>query len=390
MALPTNIINHEDLVIPKEYLPEFIDGVQRESLALRLFRNLGMGSRSALEIPVATELPSASFLDRDAQNGGLKALTKKTWDTASLKYATLAAVIAIRSEDFKDGLISWENVLPDIRKAFGKAIDEAIFFGVNRPKGFPNSLLSSIDTAGALISPSQGETIYSQINRAMAKVEDSGYFVNAIVGGVSLKSTLRNLVDSTGQPLAYSEIVALPRDYANNGAWDATKASLMVGDFSQVGYSIREDITYDVADKGIVQDASGNTINLWQQNFVALKVEMRIGFAVPNPVNFEDSSGSRFPIAAIVGSTGAGDQTVTFTIKDNAETPAVIAGAKVKFANGSIYTTNSSGQVVVKASAGTYPYAVSKKGYNGDAEYLGVATVASSAVTVNVTLPANS
>lgn len=391
MADLSTYLKRENLVIPAEYFPEFYDGVQRESLFLRLAKNLGTGSRGEIKIPVATGLPSATFLDREDGNGGRKALTTLKYDAKTLEYAILSAIVVVNQEDFADGIKTWDRIIPKITTAFGKAIDQAAFFGVGRPKQWPLDLLSSINTAGAVISPVGSETLYELLDAAYKKVEESGYDVNAIAGGVGVKSAFRNLLDAEGRPIVGTEFNETPKYFANNGSWDSTRAKLIVGDFSQVLYSIREDITVSVSDQATVTDASGNTVNLWQTDKIALRVEMRLGIAVPNPVNEEDDSDSRYPLAAIVGSSGVGTQNITFTVKDaTSPTPVAIQGAKIVFANGNIYETNASGQVVVKASAGTYPFTVYKKGYNGDVPYAGVATVVSSAVTKNVTLPANS
>lgn len=391
MADLTTQIKRENLVIPAEYFPEFYDGVQRESLFLRLAKNLGTGSRGEIKIPVASGLPTASFLDRADGNGGRKALTSVSYDAKTLEYAILSAIVVVNQEDFADGLKTWDRIIPKITTAFGKAIDKAAFFGEGRPKQWPLDILSSINTAGSLISPSAGDTLYKSLDEAYAKVEESGYDVTAVVGGVGVKSAFRNLLDSQGRPIVGTEFNETPKYFANNGSWDSARAKLIVGDFNQVLYSIREDVTVKVSDEATITDSNGNSINLWQTNKVALLVEMRIGIAVPNPVNEEDDSDSRYPLAAIVGSTGVGTQNITFTVKDaTSPTPVALQGAKIVFANGNIYETNASGQVVVKASAGTYPFTVYKKGYNGDVPYAGVATVVSSAVTKNVTLPANS
>ena len=75
-------------------------------------------------------------------------------------------------------------------------------------------------------------------------------------------------------------------------------------------------------------------------------------------------------------------QTVTFTVKDNAGSPAAIEGAIVDV-NGSRIKTNASGEAVFNLRAGTYPAKIKKNGYGTVTETV---TVAASAVTKDVTL----
>jgi len=46
-----------------------------------------------------------------------------------------------------------------------------------------------------------------------------------------------------------------------------------------------------VLDQAVIQDAQGNIVyNLAQQDMVALRCVMRLGFALPNPINRLDAT----------------------------------------------------------------------------------------------------
>jgi hypothetical protein len=57
-----------------------------------------------------------------------------------------------------------------------------------------------------------------------------------------------------------------------------------------------------VLDQAVLQDSSGNIIyNLAQQDMVALRVVMRLGFAMPNPINrMQQTAASRCAFAALI------------------------------------------------------------------------------------------
>ena len=133
----------------------------------------------------------------------------------------------------------------------------------------------------------------------MTKVEESGYNVTGLLGGVGLKGKFRMLTDTTGQPIKGTEIDSLPKAFLDNGAWDKTKSILIAGDFSQAVYAIRQDVTYKVLTEAVIQDPSNGDIlyNLAQDDMVALRVVMRLGWEIPNPVNALNETTKRFPFA---------------------------------------------------------------------------------------------
>ena len=45
-----------------------------------------------------------------------------------------------------------------------------------------------------------------------------------------------------------------PMSFPRNGAFDRSKALMISGDFSQLAYSIRQDITFKIFDQGVIQD----------------------------------------------------------------------------------------------------------------------------------------
>ena len=59
---------------------------------------------------------------------------------------------------------------------------------------------------------------------------------------------------------------------------------------------VRQDITYKVFDQGVISDTEGNVVyNLMQQDAQAMRVVMRVGFAVANPLTRIAAKGSQYP-----------------------------------------------------------------------------------------------
>jgi HK97 family phage major capsid protein len=223
------------------------------------------------------------------------------WANKYINIAELAVIVPIKENLLNDASVDlWAEIRPRIEEAFARKIDDAMFFGVGKPTDWRAGLVPSVTSVGAEVTET-GNGLYSDINDVMTKVEESGYDVNALVGGVGLKGKFRMMTDTTGQPLQTTEIGSVRREFMDNGVWDKSKSILIVGDFTQAVYSIRQDITFKILDQAVIQDPSDGSIlyNLAQEDMVALRVTMRLGWEIPNPVNAENETDARFPFASL-------------------------------------------------------------------------------------------
>lgn len=288
-----------DALIETQVASEIFEGVVKESKALSMFKRLPNMTSDKTKIRVLDTLPVAYFVD-ETKNNGRKNLTKMAWESKYINAAELAVIVPIKENVLNDASIDiWAEVKPRIVEAFGRKIDNAIFNGVDKPADWREGLIPSIVAAGKEVTET-GE-LYSDINDVMTEVEESGYNVTGLVGGVGLKGKFRMMTDKNGQPLNATEIGSLNRAYLDNGAWNKTLSTLIAGDFNQAVYSIRQDVTYKVLDQAVIQDPSSGEIlyNLAQDDMVALRVVMRLGWEIPNPVNALDETETRFPFASL-------------------------------------------------------------------------------------------
>ena len=288
-----------DALIETQVASEIFEGVVKESKALSMFKRLPNMTSDKTKIRVLDTLPVAYFVD-ETKNNGRKNLTKMAWESKYINAAELAVIVPIKENVLNDSSIDiWAEVRPRIEEAFAKKIDNAIFNGVDKPADWREGLIPSIIAAGKEVD--ETGKLYEDINKVMTEVEESGYNVTGLLGGVGLKGKFRMMTDNTGQPLNTTEIGSLTRNYLDNGAWDKTKSVLVAGDFNQAVYSIRQDITYKVLTEAVIQDPSDGSIlyNLAQDDMVALRVVMRLGWEIPNPVNALDETEARFPFASL-------------------------------------------------------------------------------------------
>ena len=292
--------NDVSALIDEQVVNEIFEGAQKESKVLSLFRRLPNMSSDKTKLRVSDSLPIAYFVD-ESKNNGRKNITKAAWKNVFLTAEELAVIVPIKENLLNDASVDlWAEIRPQLVSAIAKTVDSAVFKGEGAPASWGEGIIPQIIAKGKTVTESG--KLYEDINKTMVEVEESGYDVNALLGGVGLKGKFRMMVDNNGQPLNTTEIGSLRREYLDNGAWDKETATLIAGDFNQAVYSIRQDVEYKVLTEAVIQDPSTGEIlyNLAQEDMVALRVTFRMGYAIPNPVNALDGTETRYPFAALV------------------------------------------------------------------------------------------
>ena len=302
-----------DALIPVQESNEIIQGIVTQSAVLARGRRLQNMTARQYKVPVLDMLPIAYFVNGDS---GQKKTTKMQWSNKMITAEEIAVIVPIPEAVLDDSEYDiWGEVRPRLQEAFAKVIDGAILFNENKPTSWRNGVVATATAAGSVVSmPASGSTddLYDVImgeNGVIAKVEESGYFVNGHMADISMRAKLRGLRDDNGQPLFKSDMQTgttytldgSPMNFPNNGAFDKTQALLISGDFSQLVYSIRQDITYKLFTEGIVQNTDGSiAYNLMQNDMVALRAVMRLGWEIPNPINaLKPTAASRCPFAIL-------------------------------------------------------------------------------------------
>lgn len=287
-------------LIPEQIMELIFKEAQKESKVLQLFRRLPNMTSDKTQLRVVDSLPMAYWVN-ETENNGRKNTTKMAWKNVYLTAEELAVIVPIKDNVLNDADVDiWEQVKPELVKAIGKKIDQAILFGVDAPTSFGAGIIPTIVSKAKNVTETDNG-LYSDINDVMTNVEESGFEVTGLLGGVGLKGKFRMMVDKNGQPLNTTEIGSLNRAFVDNGAWDKTVATLVAGDFNQAVYAIRQDVKFDVFREGVIQNPDGTiAYNLMQEDMSALRVTFRIGYAVPNPVTSIDGTETQYPFSALV------------------------------------------------------------------------------------------
>ena len=308
-------------LIPEPVTREIMQGAIAESAVLRMGRRLANMSSKTQTINVLDALPSAYFVNGEATTSGAGDAFKKTtsmaWDKKKLYAEEIAVIVPIPEAALDDADYDiWGEVRPRLTEAFGKVIDGAILFGTNKPTTWREGIVPSATTAGNTVTVSAD--VYSDImgeSGLISKVELDGFNPNGVMAAIQMRGKLRGLKDTTGQPIFKSDMQGATRYgldgmdmyFPMNGAFDPTAAQMIVGDWSQLVYAIRQDMTFKIFTEGVIQDPSTKAItyNLMQNDMVALRAVMRLGWEIANPVNaYNAGIENPFPFAVYVPAGG--------------------------------------------------------------------------------------
>lgn len=299
---------------------EILQEAPKSSVALSTFRTIRMASTQA-KMPVLSALPTAGFVtDSDTSaDSNKKPTSNVAWDNKFLNVEEIAVIVPIHENVFDDSSFDiWAEVRPLIAQEFGRVLDGAVFFGTNKPSTWDDSIEDGARTAGNVVNPGSLD-LAEDVNQTMALVEADGFDVNQFYAARSLRSQLRGLRNSEGDPIYLdgfrsdnntATIYGEPVAYVTNGAWvpsdagstagsePASGADLIAGDRTKAIIGIRQDMTFKLLDQATV-----GTYNLAERDMIALRCKMRVAFAVANPLQIGVTGG--YPFAILAAAQGA-------------------------------------------------------------------------------------
>lgn len=310
-----------EALMPEEYQKEIVQSLAEGSAVMSLGSRAPDMSRAQRRIPCLSVLPTAYFSNPGPSNAvegaQWKRLSRMMWENKYLDAEELNVIVAIPEAVLDDADYDiWGEAKPKLIEAFGLAFDQAVFYGTNAPAVWPTDIVTACAAAGNSVV--ETSNIYNDVlglGGTIAKVEEDGFMVNGHVAAMNVRSKLRALKDTANNPIFKAlakEGVQGSTDYRldgercifpRNGAIVPSSSSIITGDWSQLMYAIRKDLTWKILTEAVIQDTATKEIlyNLPQQNMVALRACMRVAWQVPNPINrLNDDDTTRYPFATLI------------------------------------------------------------------------------------------
>lgn len=293
-------------LLPTEFVTEVIQDAARGSVMLSRARVVQMSNRTRTQ-PVLDSMPMAYWVGGDT---GLKQTTKQSWAGLTITAEEIAAIVPIPEAVLADTSIDvWGEVRPRLAQAIAMKLDQACLFGTDKPSSFPAGIVAQATTAKNTVAEGTGADLAVDVANLARAIAEQGFSVNGFAAAPGLNWKLAALRDGDGRPV-YTPNLQTPGagslfgyslNEVSNGAWDSTKAVLVMADWSNFVVGVRQDIAYKLLDQAVITDDSGKVVlNLAQQDCVALRCTFRAGFQIANPVTaLQAAKTKRFPAGVI-------------------------------------------------------------------------------------------
>jgi hypothetical protein len=154
----------------------------------------------------------------------------------------------------------------------------------------------------------------------LGTLEADGYDANTASASARCAALFRQARSTQGERLEeisitpdYVEIDGTQIQFPMRGLWPAAAANsaeAIAFDRSEFVLGVRQDITWKLLDQAVIQDNTGAIVyNLAQQDMVAMRMTMRVGWQVANTINYDQPSrraATRRPSCATRSALAAG------------------------------------------------------------------------------------
>lgn len=286
-------------LIQEAYSDVLLQAATQASTALMAFPTVNMGTKTT-HLPVLATLPDAGWVSESATDSvGVKPTSEVTWEDRTLVAEEIAVIIPVHENVIDDATVS---VLDEIARnggqAIGKALDQAVLFGVQKPASWVSpALFPAAVAAGQALAEVSGAANESDlvggVNQVSELVALAGHMPDTLLASLALRYRVANLRDANGQLVFRDESFNGYATYFNrNGAWDPTSAQVIVADSSRVRIGIRQDITVKLLDQATV-----GGINLAERDMVAVRMKARFAYVLG--IGATPEGNNKTPVGAV-------------------------------------------------------------------------------------------
>ena len=286
--------NRSAITLPSAISSEILQKMQEGSAVMRLARQITLPGNGAT-IPVIASDPQASWVSETAakpvSNPGL---------SSKLMSAYKLAVIVPFSKEFRRDLAAlYDALIAHLPAVLANKFDATVIGAVDKPgENFDNFALC---TAQSLIAAGS-HTAYDALVAAVTDVAEQNASLDGFAISPAAKGILLGAKDGDGRPLFINSVAqgAIPMilgvpTYMNKGIYKAGTAGTsgtpavvgIAGDWSQALFGTVEGVKVDITNNATVTVGSGTSatnVNLWQQNMVAVRAEIEVGFRADTSV----------------------------------------------------------------------------------------------------------
>lgn len=285
--------NTSNVLLPAEVSSEIWAKAIESSAIMQLARKVALPG-SGKEFQTITGDPEASWVGE----GAAKPVGVHTFGTKKMKGYKLAVIEPFSDEFRRDKNSLYEACVNRLPAALGKKFDATVFGAASGKPG------DNFDTLGACAAVDIETDAWGGLVAADAAVSANDSILNGWVMSPKAKSMLLNVKDAMGHPvfinsvnadrsvdfLMGSQVLFRKGVYAAGTAAtssaDGTPDQLgFAGDWNNALWGYSGDLSISIADQATLK-AGSETLELWQNNMFAVRVEFEIGFICKDMADF--------------------------------------------------------------------------------------------------------
>jgi HK97 family phage major capsid protein len=166
--------------IPSRISNLMLTSLQDSSAALRLATRIPLPA-GVTTFPVLSALPTAYWVTGDT---GMKQTSTAAWQSKTITVDELAVIVPVPENVLDDADFDiWGALRPLMETAISRAIDQAVFLGVNKPAGQPVDISTAANAAGNSVVRGTAAAVdggvAKDISDLIVKLEDDGIIPTA-------------------------------------------------------------------------------------------------------------------------------------------------------------------------------------------------------------------
>ena len=250
---------------------------------MRLAHHIALPGRG-VTIPVITGDPTAAWVAETAA----KPVSNGTPGTKLMSAFKIAVIETFSKEFVRDAAALYDALVQRLPGALAGVFDSTVIGATQAPSATNFDTFANC-TAQSILNANNGT--YLGLVAADADVAAHGGVMNGLAFGAQGRALLLTATDTTNRPLflasandgVVDKVLGVPT-YFNKNLYKAGASSGSVpavvgvaGDWTQAMYGTVAGVDISVTDTATL--TSGNTtINLWQQNMIAVRAEIEVGF----------------------------------------------------------------------------------------------------------------
>ena len=273
-------INRSNIDLPVDVAQEIMQKTQEASAVMQLAKQIALPGRGAA-INVITSDPEAAWVAET----GAKAVSRPGLETKVMRAYKLAVIVPFSEEFTRDAKALYDACISRLPGALAKTFDNTVFGNEDKPG-------SDFDSFASCTASSLSSDVYAGLVAADTDIATHGGILNGWVISPQGKGILLGATDTTKRPLFINNVSegAVPmilgsKTVLSKAAFKNASPAVIgfAGDWTQAMYGTVEGVKIDISKEATIVD-NDTTISMFQNNMVAVRAEIEVGFRADTSV----------------------------------------------------------------------------------------------------------